>query len=123
MTEIAPHWVLHVDVGPEWLFFRLGKSSQDADPSPPLAQRAWDVLDEHHMYRAVVELESDVALSSHLIGQLVLLHKRCHRAGGVMRICGLNPIAYDVLKIMRLDERFPNYPSRQDAVMGNKPAN
>ncbi len=123
MTEIASHWFLHVDVGPEWLFCRLGKSAEDADPAPPLAERVWDVVDKQHIYLVVVELESDVALTSHLVGQLVLLHKRCHRAGGVMRICGFNRVAYEVLKIMRLDERFPNYPSRQDAVMGKQPGN
>ena len=121
MIEIASNWILHVDVGPEWLFCRLGKTSHDADPSPPLAERAWKMAEEHHIQRIVVELGPNVALTSHLVGQLVLLHKRCHRAGGVTRICGFDRHAYDVLNVMRLDERFPNYRSREDAVMGYHP--
>ena len=120
MVDIDSGWFLHVDVGPEWLFFRFGKSSPDASPSPPLAERAWEVVDEHGIYRVVFELESNLMLTSYLVGQLVLLHKRCHRAGGVIRICDFPSAAYDVLKIMRLDERFPNYPSRQDAILGHR---
>ena len=118
MSEIASNWLLHVDVGPEWIFFRLGNASQVADPSPSLAERVWDVIDEHQIHRVVIELDSDVMLTSHLVGQLVLLHKRCHQAGGVTRICGFDRVVYSVLKTMRLDKRFPNYQSRQNAVMG-----
>ena len=122
MVNIAANWFLHVDVGPEWLFLRLGKISPNADPAPPVAERAWGIVDQHQIHRVVFELESDVALTSHLIGQLVALHKRCQLAGGVMRICGFDDAAYEIIKIMRLDARFPNYRSRQDAVVGNKPA-
>ena len=118
MTEIASNGFLHVDVGPEWIFFRVRKASQAADPTPPLAECAWDAIDEHQIYRVVVELESGVMLTSFLVGQLVLLHKRCHQAGGVTRICGFDRVVYSVLETMRLDQRFPNYQSRQDAVMG-----
>ena len=121
MVEIAHHWFLDVDIGPEWLFFRFGKSGQDAEPTPPLAEHAWEVIETHHVFRVVVELETEMVLTSYLVGQLVLLHKRCHQHGGVMRICGFPNAAYDVLKIMRLAERFPNYASRHDAVMGHRP--
>ena len=121
MAEIATNWFLHVDVSPDWLFFRFGKTSRNADPMPPLAERAWEAVEEHNIYRIVVELESEVPLTSHLVGQFVLLHKRCHQAGGTMRVCGFHPTAYDVFKIMRLDQRFPNYQSRHDAVMGHQP--
>jgi hypothetical protein len=40
----------------------------------------------------------------------------------MVNICGFDDAAYEIIKIMRLDARFPNYRSRQDAVVGNKPA-
>ena len=121
MVDIGSHWYLDDDLGPEWIFLRLGRSSQQADPTPALAERAWELADQHRIYRIVVELEAGVPLSSYLVGQLVLLHKRCHQSGGEMRICGFGDDAYEVLKIMQLDTRFPNYRTREDAVMGHMP--
>ncbi len=121
MIEIAPNWQLYVDVGPEWLFFRLGTSARNADTSPPLAERVWSIAEDNRIYRFVIELEPQVALTSHLVGQFVLLHKRSHQSGGVMRLCGLADANYQVLKIMQLHDRFPNYPTRNDAVMGYVP--
>ena len=121
MTDIAHNWQLHVDIGPEWLFLHLDKTSHDADPAPPLAARGWEIADQYRIYRVVVELASSVHLTSHLVGQLVLLFKRCHRAGGVMRICGFSDANYDVLKIMQLAVQLPNYHTRRDAVMGIAP--
>jgi hypothetical protein len=120
MTELSSRWVLRYDVSPEWLFFRLDPDPA-ADPLAPLAERIWETAATHKIYRIVMELDSGVMLTSHLAGQLVLLHKRCHEAKGVARICGLNAASYEVLKIMRLHDRFPNYPTRHDAINGRRP--
>jgi anti-anti-sigma factor len=69
----------------------------------------------------VVELEDLTLLRSWLIGQLINLHKRVTAQGGTMRIAGLSDDNQEVLRMCRLEDRFPQYPSRANAVMGWRP--
>ncbi|OHB78248.1 MAG: hypothetical protein A2W31_04555 [Planctomycetes bacterium RBG_16_64_10] len=121
MVEVAAGWRLDVDVSPEWLFFRLVKEWHDAGPTPPLAERVWSVVEQHSIYRLVVELDGQLLLSSYLVGQLILLCKRAHQRGGAMRLCGLADAQYQVIEIMRLGQMLPNYQTRGDAVTGHRP--
>ena len=122
MSEIASKWQLFIDTSPAWLFFRLELEAGRADPNPPLATEVWNRVDELRVYRVVFELGQDVILTSHLVGQLVLLHKRCHQSGGVLRICEFDTHKYGVIQAMQLEDRFPNYANRHDAVMGHRDA-
>jgi anti-anti-sigma regulatory factor len=56
-------------------------------------------------------------LQSYLIGQLVMLHNRIHKQGGVLRLVGLSDRNHEILKICRLDAHFPKYQSCRDAVL------
>jgi anti-anti-sigma regulatory factor len=121
MVSDSASWQLSVDVSTEWLFFHIGGPTADMALQQPLAEQAWSIAQENEIRRMVVQLEPGVLLSSRLIGQLVLLHKRAHTHAGVLRLCGLSETNYQVLETMRLDGRFPNYRSREDAVMGYAP--
>lgn len=121
MLEISPGWGLHYDLSPEWLFLRLASLRPLPDPAPPLAESVWNLVDRYALDRLVLELEDDVRLVSYLVGQIVLLHKRAHQHGGVFRLCALNHHQYDVIEALQLTDRFPNYASREDAVMGYPP--
>jgi len=121
MVEVSAGWRLDVDVSPEWLFFRLAKEWPDAGPTPPVAAQVWSAAEQHAIYRLVIELDDRLLLSSYLVGQLILLRKRAHQQGGVMRLCGLAEAQYEVIRIMRLGPLLPNYPTRGDAVMGHQP--
>ena len=76
MTYIAPGWSLLTDTSAEWIFFVLGRAPDASDPSPQVTEHAWQFAAQHGLYRIVFELEPDVVLTSHLVGQLVLLHRR-----------------------------------------------
>ncbi len=86
-----------------------------------LANSVWEVIEQHRVYRVVLELDQVQLLYSMLIGQLVLLQKRIHTAGGVLRLCGLSETNECVLRTAMLDSRLPNYANRHDAVMGHRP--
>ena len=43
-----------VDRGPDWLFVRLHDDSQ---PSDNLADRLWQLMEKHFVYRLVLEME------------------------------------------------------------------
>jgi len=121
MLEVAPGWSVHVDRGPDWVFVRLSDAGTDAIDHPPLAEMLWGLLRRHSAHRLVVELDEIGLLRSFLIGQLVLLHKRIHATGGLMRLSGASDQIADVLRTLRLDGRFPPYRTRADAVQGFRP--
>ena len=118
MVDVSFGWRLDVDISPEWLFLRLVRIEAECDPNPPLAERVWSVAEQHGVYRLVFELDAGLLLSSYLVGQMILLRKRAHLQGGVLRLCGLSETNREVLHILGLNEQFPNYGSREDAVMG-----
>lgn len=123
IIQLANGWTLTVDEGPEWLFFRLSKASADATLEPPLAAKIWDCAVHNGRHRLVFELDDQTMLTSYLVGQMVLLHKRAEIEGGVFRVCRLSEYAYTTLRIMKMADRFPNYRNREDAVMGHLPSN
>lgn len=118
MFHASNDWEFEVEGGEEWLFFRLRNCTGEEEPTTTLGQRVWDVAEQRSVYRLVIELRDDVMLSSALIGQLVLLHKRCHQKSGAMRLCGVSATNYQAIETMRLADRLPNYRTREDAVAG-----
>jgi anti-anti-sigma factor len=122
MLQTAAGWGLDVDRGPDWIFVRVHPRS-GFDDAPGLAESVWAVLEQHFVYRLVLELDEIAMLHSPIIGQLVLLSKRVHSHGGLLRLCGVSDANREVLHICRLDSAMPWYENRGDAVMGHRPKN
>jgi anti-anti-sigma factor len=114
-----------VERGPGWVFVSV-HPPQDypaiEEPvlpeAPSLAEDVWDILQQHMVDRVVLQMDGVDFVSSRLIGQLVLLHKRIHNAGGIIRLCGLTPHCEQALKSAGLAGRFPHYDRLDDAVRG-----
>jgi len=121
MVELARGWLADIERGPDWLFVRLQKPEFEADGAPPLADSLWELLQQHFVRRLVVEMDQVEWLPSYLVGQLVLLHRRVCQEGGVMRLCGLTPANREVLRSLRLENRFPYFADRDEAVLGYPP--
>jgi anti-anti-sigma factor len=117
---VAHGWELDVERGPDWLFVRPQGLPEDGDQTV-LAEQIWSLLERNFSRRLVLELDRVDAIRSALIGQLVWLHKRIHAGGGMMRLTGLSQTGYDALRICRLDDRFPKFSSREEAVLGWRP--
>jgi anti-anti-sigma factor len=118
MLELASEWTVEVQRGPDWLFVRLhGPDDGDAEGTD-LANRLWSMLEQHFTYRVVIELDDVPVLRSYLLGQLVMLHKRIHSRGGMLRLSGLSEDHLAALRACRLDHTFSRYPTREDAIMG-----
>jgi len=122
LLELAPEWSLAIDRGPDWLFIRLQPPREGDTGEIALAEMVWKKLEQCFCYRVVIELDDVKFLRSWMVGQLVRLQKRVTTQGGMLRVCGLSAASEDVLRISRLDERFPAYRNRTDAVMGYRPA-
>lgn len=114
-------WSMEVDRGPDWLFVKLvGNDLQNAEFGG-FAEAVWRLLEQTYIRRVVLELDFLPILRSLLVGELVMLHKRVHAQGGLVRISGLSDRNHEVLRISRLDSRFPQYLDRAAAAMGQLP--
>jgi len=120
LLELAPEWNVDIDRGPDWLFVKL-RPPHDDGGEIALAEMVWNQLEQCFCHRVVLEMDEVPHLRSWMIGQLVRLQKRVTTNGGMLRIAGLSQANYDVLRICRLADRFPNYRNRTDAVMGYRP--
>lgn len=121
MPELAHGWHLDADVIGEWLCFRIAPTGSRAADEATFAESVWSLARQHGTTRLAFELDGSLPLTSLLVGQLVMLHKRAHLSGGTLRLCGLSPDGERVLRLMGLAERFPNYPSREAALAGDRP--
>lgn len=121
MQAVKESWQLETERGPDWVYVRLNEAPSDATEVALLAERVWQILEQHFCYRVVLECDRVALLFSPLVGQFVLLHKRVTSRGGLMRLSGLSEGNQSVLRVSRLDVRFPQYCDRQAAVLGDRP--
>ena len=122
MPILAATWKLEVERGPDWLLVRVGGSDVDTLDMPPLAQPLWAILEQHFVYRLVLQLDDVPPLTSELLGQLLVLEKRILEHDGVLRLCGLSPRNQLVLRSHGLDTRFPCSRNFEEAVMSSRMA-
>ena len=118
MIELKDGWQLHQDTSADWLFFHLVAPSHRAMGDPPIAEAVAREVSNTGIKRVVMDFGGNVMLFSYLVGQIVSLHKRLLLEGGAFRICGLSEENADVLKVLHLNDRLPNYRDRGAAVMG-----
>jgi anti-anti-sigma factor len=118
MVEVAEGWRLETESAGEWLIVRIGRDGDGAASEPALASSIWALAERQERSRLIVELDGAVPLTSLLVGQLLLLHKRAHLAGGALRLCSLAPANERVLQLMGLAERLPSFPNREAALAG-----
>jgi anti-sigma B factor antagonist len=59
--------------------------------------------------------------SSTVLGSLALLQRRVGEAGGLLKLCGLDPVLLESLRICRLDREFVIYESEDDALAAESP--
>lgn len=122
MIGVSSGWTLEVDRGPDWLFVRLAAPTDGEAEISSLAESVWFVVQQHFVYRVVLECDQLSMLNSGLIAQLVGLHRRLQKQGGTLRLCGLSDDNQQSLRSCRLDSLFPQFRSRSQAVLAHRPA-
>lgn len=66
----------------------------------------------------VVDFSGSPYIDSSGLGALVSLSRRLRDAGGDLRLVGLNDDLRSLFELTRLDQLFPLYATRQDALAG-----
>jgi anti-anti-sigma factor len=121
MIDVAGGWALEVERGPDWLFVRLNAAPEGWWQAPPLAECIWSLLQQHFVFRVVLDCQAIQRFSSPVMSQLVLLRNRIDARGGVIRLCGLSPSNQEAIEHCGLEHFFPHYADREHAVMTNRP--
>jgi len=121
MIDVAGGWALEVERGPDWLFVRLNAAPEGWWQAPPLAECIWSLLQQHFVYRVVLDCQAIQRLSSAVVSQLVLLRNKVDARGGVIRLCGLSPSNQEAIEHCGLERVFPHYADREHAVRTNRP--
>ena len=96
--------------------------SSTADQAIPtriaLAQRVSDAMDQHFIYRVVLELEEAALPCDRLIEELRVLDQWIQDHHGVLRLCGSPPQYSRRYDRNHLHALFPFYHDREQAVWG-----
>lgn len=121
MHDFSPGWLLTTEQVPHWMIVRMTRYGDDPAPEPPVADAVMALADEQNQHRVIFEQNGELLLASRLVGQLVELQKRLHLKSGALRMCGWSEYNVEVIRLMRLMDRLPNYPTREAAVAGTLP--
>lgn len=120
MLGVSSGWLIDVERGPDWLFVRFGAPADaDCDVSS-LADSIWSVVQQHFVYRVVLECDQLDLVDSAMIAQLIGLHRRLQKQGGVLRLSGLSDRNQEMLRACRLDGLFPQFRDRSQAVLAHR---
>lgn len=113
---MAAAWTIDSDVVRDWLWLRIAAvASENGSCETELADSLMAIAAQQANHRVILELTDGLFLSSLLAGQLVVLHKRVHLKGGMLRLCGLSQFNRDVLRLMGVLDRFQVYADRSAA--------
>jgi anti-anti-sigma regulatory factor len=119
MLRLISGWELDVERGPDWLLVKVRSPHRQHRDLPPLSELLWSVLEQHFIYRLVLELDQIRATDAPVVDELLKLHDRIATHGGVMRICGLSPENRQLLAERQASDRFVPYQNRQEALPGS----
>jgi anti-sigma B factor antagonist len=87
----------------------------DEETVQELSERILRLVEEEHV-RLLLNLSSVRYASSSMIALLAWLCRRLDMAGGVLRLCGLDPVLFDMLRLCRLDRFVEVYTSEATAL-------
>jgi anti-sigma B factor antagonist len=73
-------------------------------------------IEATHPPRFVLNFFTVIRMSSHMLGELMAIHKRTNAAGGRLALCGLRQQLRDIFTFLKLDQIFPIYDSEDEAV-------
>ncbi len=102
MTDPVPHAHLDLVEGVTVVRIRGDRRLSESD-FLEIGDALLVLIDDPGHRRLVLDFELVPFISSATLGKLVSLNKALTRRGGRLRLCGLQPVLLEVLRITRLD--------------------
>jgi anti-sigma B factor antagonist len=88
----------------------------EANAVQELGERLRSLIDDGNV-RLVLNLSNVRYASSSVVALLAWLYLRLDMAGGTLRLCGLDPVLHDMLRICHLDRVVQVYASETAAIL------
>lgn len=114
---MLPGWTIDTDFERDWLYLRITRVAPENGDDTELADALLAIAAQRSNHRLILEFADGHVLTSLVAGQLVVLHKRVHLKGGILRLCALSDFNHDVLRLMGVVDRFHIYPDRYTAAI------
>jgi anti-sigma B factor antagonist len=73
------------------------------------------LIADPHCRQLVLDFSAVKRMATHMLGELIILHKKVQTAGGSLALCGLNPDLRDVFEVTRLTVIFPIFDDEEEA--------
>ncbi len=121
MPTLATEWNLEVDRGPDGLWVRIAGPARHTSTCPQLADALWALLQQHFVYRLVLDVEELDVCDDCTVNQLADLSERINEHDGMLRLCGLSPENRKAFEKRQSKGYIPCYQDREEAVMGGCP--
>src|SRR5262249_8666465 len=83
-----------------------------------IGNQLFNLVDEDHRQKIVLDFTNVEYLSSAALGKLITMDKKVKAAGGKLRLCSIRSDIKEVFKITRLDKLFTIVDNRDKAVEG-----
>ena len=94
----------------------IDEKIMDTDKVQTLNQELMSLADEPENKKILINLENVRFLSSAAISKLLVINKRLHGSGGVVKICNVRPEVREVFNITQLDQIFDIKDDHQEAI-------
>jgi len=83
-----------------------------------IGNQLFNLVDEDHRQKIVLDFTNVEYLSSAALGKLITMDKKVKAAGGKLRLCSIRSDIKEVFKITRLDKLFQIMDNRDKAIEG-----
>ena len=87
----------------------------DEDNIEQMGEALFALLDKDAKRRIILDLAPLDYVTSAVLGKFITLHRRLHRQGGALVLCGLQPNVRESLRASRLLEYFVTADTREAA--------
>jgi anti-sigma B factor antagonist len=116
MSQSAPqHWLKVESVGEVAVVRFLQPRVLDEEVINYIGQELLRLVTEG-CRRIVLDFRAVEALATHMLGELIVVHKRLQAAGGRLAVCELRPPLREVFELLKLSQVFHIYDTEQDAL-------
>lgn len=115
--KLTSSWTIETSRGPNWLFVKLRGPQGGELGSCKLADLLWSNLDQHLIYRMVLDMSSIAVLQADVINEIVELERLVVEHDGIVRLSGLSAENRELLRSAKIDACLPDFPDVENAIM------
>ncbi len=94
--------------------------TKDQDLTSVIAGRLFEIISGRDCQKILLDLKGISLITSDVIGQLIMLHKKCQASDRQLKLCGVSPENRIALNIVRFDSLVDIYEGKPQAIAAFK---